>query len=155
MANILEDLITQVDRLQRQVDALKRPEVGRWKSWTPTVTQGVAVTVTVDYARYFSLGKLVFLLAHLTVTSAGTGGTVITIGGLPLTNINSTGNSKTSGTFGLRDASIPTNYTGSVHGGATTLAMRTDNTAGSGIGQIPNLALASGDTIGFTLAYER
>jgi hypothetical protein len=58
--------------------------IGALTDWTPTVTQGVTVTKTVTYAKYCRLGPLVYLCANMTITSAGTNGSVIAVSNLPV-----------------------------------------------------------------------
>lgn len=52
-------------------------------SWTPTVTQSGSVTVTVSYAQYMVIGKMLSFWTRLTVTGSGTGGNDIVFAGLP------------------------------------------------------------------------
>ena len=52
-------------------------------SWTPTITQGVSVTVTVNFAEYVVIGPVAYVWWELNVTSAGTSGSAIVIGGQP------------------------------------------------------------------------
>ena len=53
-----------------------------WGSWTPTLTQGVAVSATVS-GQYTLLGKLVIVSFAIIPTSAGTAGQRVEIGGMP------------------------------------------------------------------------
>jgi hypothetical protein len=55
------------------------PVDGALLTWTPTVTQGVAVTVTVNEATYRRTGRWIEATAVLTATSAGTASTAIVI----------------------------------------------------------------------------
>jgi hypothetical protein len=57
--------------------------VGAWTSYTPTLTQSATVTKTVNYAKYFKIGRMCQVTVSLTVTGAGTATNAITIG-LPL-----------------------------------------------------------------------
>lgn len=126
---------------------------GLWTDWTPTVTQGVSVTATVSFARYTIIGNTVIALARLSITSAGTGGSTIVIGGQP-TAISHADIPAEIGTILVSDASVglyaglisvvgANDWRGRVHGVTST------------IGITPNFALASGDFIGFQVAYER
>jgi hypothetical protein len=49
------------------------------QTWVPALRQGVALTGTVDVARYVQLGDLVFFWIGVTFTSAGTSGQAIGI----------------------------------------------------------------------------
>lgn len=61
------------------------PLYGALTSWTPTVTQSGSVTVTVNYATYQRIGRLIHAQFKCTVTGSGTGANAIIIGGLPAT----------------------------------------------------------------------
>ena len=56
---------------------------GAWSSYTPTWTQGVAVTKTVNWALYSQLGKIVTVNLEMTATGSGTPADDIVIG-LPI-----------------------------------------------------------------------
>ena len=45
---------------------------GAWQAYTPTWTQGVAITKTVNWARFMQLNKLVTVNIKMTATSNGT-----------------------------------------------------------------------------------
>ena len=55
----------------------------QWVDWTPTVNQGGAVAVTVNYAKYVKIGYLAHTLFAVTATAAGTSGNNIIVGGIP------------------------------------------------------------------------
>lgn len=57
---------------------------GAWSSYTPTWTQTVAVTKTVNWALYSELGKIVFVNVQMTATGSGTAAADIVVG-LPVT----------------------------------------------------------------------
>lgn len=149
------DLIKQITNLQRQVDGLIKPEVGRWMDWTPTVTQLGAVAVTVAFARYKAKDDLVTLEAVLAVTGTGTIANAIVISGLPLAirPINAASNLHTIGTMNIVDTTAGLHFVGAlVYVAADEMRGIRDNT-GVFIGQA--FALANGDFIGFNAFYER
>ena len=74
------DVLTAAD-----VNTFLAGEGGQWSSWTPTVTQGGAVSVTVTYARYARYGRTIHFNASLAVTGTGTGFEPVEISGLPAT----------------------------------------------------------------------
>ena len=125
---------------------------GAWTPWTPTVTQGVAVTVTTSFARYLLLGKLAVVRVHLTVASSGTAGSSIVIAGWPTAiNPKDAAGYGAVGPMVWRDDSAGTLAVGvAAHASVTTLNLWT-NTAASPLGAD---ALASPDQIDFTLMYE-
>lgn len=123
---------------------------GLWSTVNPTaVTQSVNVTFTVTTARKFLLGKKVEYICQLTLTSAGTAGSLIVVttpfsmnanGGQPL------------GQFRIDRAAGPT------HTGIVTV-----NSAGVinfmvptllFLGSNPNFATANGDVLWFSLSGE-
>lgn len=63
--------------------ALYQPMLPGYVDWTPTVTQGGAVSVTVTEAKYAVIGKVCHLYARVVTTATGTAGNAILIGGLP------------------------------------------------------------------------
>ena len=54
-----------------------------WTDWTPTITQGSAVTKTIGYAKYSRTGPVVHLVMQVTMTAAGTAANAIVISGIP------------------------------------------------------------------------
>jgi len=149
------ELVKQINNLQRQVNNLIKPEVGRWVDWTPTVTQGVAVTVTVTYARYVVMDNTVIMVARLGVTSAGTGGSNIVIAGLPTAiQVANTDALGVIGTGVISDTGVATYQGALIAAGANDLRVIAHNTSAY-IGTSPSFALASEDVISFQAAYER
>lgn len=126
-----------------------------WQTWTPTVTQSGAVTVTVTYAKYIALAQTVILRAYLSVTGAGTAGNAIVIGGLPSPLAPAhTGTISVIGTGQIQDTGTA-QYVGSlVAVGAADLRIMTDGNS-TYAGVTPSFALASGDIISFMASYER
>lgn len=55
------------------------PVHGALTSWTPTVAQGVGITVTNQYSRYTQLGRLITGWFAVTCTTAGTAGQLIVV----------------------------------------------------------------------------
>lgn len=71
------------------VDAAVAAAKTTWQTWTPVVTQGAVVTHTVVTARYKVVdNNMLVLQASLTMTSAGTSGSALTITGLPLNPVD-------------------------------------------------------------------
>jgi hypothetical protein len=146
------DLIKQINNLQKQVDGLIRPEVGRWVDWTPTVTQNGARTFTTTYAYYTTHGKTVHVIAKLVITDAGTAGNVISVGSLPVAILNAAGDGlDTVGKFTYLDGG--TFYVGNAYGATTTSVSFVVHNATSGLGISPSFAVANGDAIGINLKY--
>lgn len=127
-----------------------------WTAYTPSVTQGVAVTSTVVTARYIKMGRVVHLYARLNVTGAGTAGQSVTIS-LPVPGFAHGGNGIAVGSGFIYDASANNIYEGcyNILSAGTAVDMVTDVTGGSAAwGGTPNIALASGDIINLHATYE-
>jgi hypothetical protein len=119
-------------------------------TWTPTIIQGVSVSVTVQHARYVVIGPVAFVWWELDVTSAGTSGQPISIGGQPVA-IQSVriSNEAIIGHGEIQDVGTAHRSVRVIPSGATNWRMRFYNdfaTAGSA-GVIAAFALASGDKI--------
>ena len=130
-------------------------EGGAWTTWTPTVTQSGAVTVTVTHAVYGRWGRLIIANFRLAVTGTGTAANAVTVS-LPVTAARA---NMMVGTGSLFDTSASLGYSGNVFlPSATTMDYRqqgtgtaTDNRLGvAGF----TAALASGDGLDGFLMYE-
>lgn len=151
----IDALIRQINALEQRLDELVLPEVGRWIDWTPTVTQGVAVTRTISYARYIVMSDAVHMVVRLAITSAGTAANAIVIAGIPTTiapaNIAGLG---TIGSFIMLDSGVA-RYVGIVLPvGANDFRFWTDPNVNY-VGITPGITLASGDDISFQATFER
>lgn len=137
---------------EQEVNFLTRDS---WQNWTPTVTQGVAVGITVDYARYVVLANTVIVQARLAITSAGTAGNAIVIGGIPAAVAPVRGGTflDVIGTMIVQDTGTAYYHGGLVSSGVTNWVAMAHN--GAQIGVAPNFALANGDYIGIQATYER
>lgn len=155
----IEELIKEQNRLRLDLDGLVKPEVvGPWVNWTPTITQSVAVAVTVGRAKYIvdGNGKKVHIFGELIVTGAGVAGNAIVIGGMAAA-IRPTGLSfaslSTLGTGCVLDTGTAVYYALLVAQTASDWRLRDSNTRGE-IGVNPNFALAATDIITFRGSYE-
>jgi hypothetical protein len=126
-----------------------------WTSYTPTLTVGVNVTNTVQYAKYTQVNKLVFVSVSLSCTSAGTAANVINIT-LPITAATGGGSfGAPIGAGGFYDASTTVQYNGTVvQNGTTAMSMFANGTGGSLFGQFPSITVASGDIVFFNAIYQ-
>ena len=122
-----------------------------WETYTPTLTQGVSVAKTVNYARYCQIQKTVIVQVMLTCTGAGLGGAIsvsLPSGLVPV----STSGQAVIGVFFIHDAGTAL-YVGS--------AMRVSPVTGYGYGSTnnmgantPALTLAVNDQVSITVEYE-
>lgn len=121
-----------------------------WVDYTPTLTQGVAVTKTINSARYCQFQKTVLVTVKMTATGAGTGGQFVLIG-LPLAA--RTGNATVTGTVGIYDASTNIWYTTMAQLNTTTDVYMFYQT-GNAFGSVPAVTLAVNDQIHCSFMYE-
>jgi len=121
-----------------------------WVDYTPTLTQGVAVTKTVSNARYCQIQKAVFITVRLIVTGAGTAGQGVAVG-LPIAA--RTGNSTISGIMTVYDASTNTFYPCAGQLNTTTDIFGFFN-SGFAFGTAPAVTLAVNDQVTLSLTYE-
>jgi len=129
-------------------------EGGAWTTWTPTVTQLGAVSVTVTSAVYGRWGRMIVGHLRLSVTGTGTASNAVTVS-LPVTSART---AVPVGSGGVYDLSAVLNYTGHVSLNTTT----TFQFEPQGLGVSPNpigvagftAALAAGDIIQAFFTYE-
>lgn len=112
--------------------------IGAWVSYTPVLTQGVARTATVNYAKYVLINKLCYVNVDLTCTTTGSN-TAATIS-LPFANVATSGNLPT-GVGIFFDSSAST---------TTLTPVRPFSTAV----QIADTTLGNNDVLAFSLAYQ-
>lgn len=150
---MFNDLLRKVTALQKQVDRIRQPEVGGWVDFTPAVTQGVSVAVTVTHARYMTINKLVVCRGRLTCTGAGTLAQTIIVSGLPYGAKNANG---AAGVIDIADVSAGIHYNGpAIIFGSATQFIGWITSQAAAIGAAPPFALANTDRIDFDLFYER
>jgi hypothetical protein len=124
-----------------------------WTAFTPTLTQGSGVAVTVNYATYLIQGKVAHVQLMLSATATGTAATAIGVTAIPAAIApRHTGASRSIGSALFVDGSM--HYTVSVvpYGPAEfrMIGYGTSNYMGAD----PNITLASGDTMAMSLTYE-
>ena len=120
-----------------------------WVDYTPTLTQGVTVTKTINHARYCQIQKTVIVQIFLTVTGAGTASQIVAVG-LPFFAKN---NNAFVGSGFVYDASTDVIYNilPTADAGPTfTMFYQTGNNFGAS----PAVTLANTDQLRFQLAYE-
>lgn len=121
-----------------------------WVDYTPTLTQNVTVTKTINYARYCQIQKTIFVQGQLTITGAGTAANEVVVG-LPITASSFT--SRIIGPAYIYDQSAFVMYNLSAYmASSTTVKFFYQN--GTGWGFQPNIALANTDQISFSFCYE-
>lgn len=123
---------------------------GAMITWTPTLTQSGALTLSASAGRYMRIGNL--LVAHFTITinSAGTGGNAITLGGLPV-NASSTG--RIFGAAFYNDNGT-TFYNCFTHLSSTSAIVFVSGGANGFLGAAPSFAAAAGDTLTGGFVYD-
>ena len=128
---------------------------GGWTSYTPTIAQGATTNIakTVTYAKYTVMGKLVIANLILDVTGTGTSSNAFTIT-LPVTAASAS--FQAVGNCDFYDSSATTHYNATaVMFTTTTVIFIADVATNGALGAAGfTAALASGDSIRFTLMYE-
>lgn len=155
--DLYQELVRQINSLQKQVDGLIKPELGRWITWTPTITQSVGVAVTVNYASYNITNRIGVISCKVTCTGAGVANNDIIIGGVPAIVQPTFAGSRAIGSGQVLDTGVAY-YSGVlVAVGGSDFRIYVHNNppaAGSAIGSNPNFALAAGDEISMTAVYQ-
>lgn len=132
--------------------------LGAWLAWTPAITQGVAVTSTVQHAKFTKFGRTVHAQARLSVTSAGTAGQSVDVT-IPVVAPNAGATTLSAGWGSIIDVSVAS-YIGQAFLNSSLVPQKfafvTDSSGASANawGVAPSVALASGDVITFSLTYE-
>lgn len=129
---------------------------GAWTSWTPTITQSAAVTVTIAHAVYARLGRMIVAHYRMTVTGAGVAANPIVMAGLPAVAARSV---MLVGSGSVYDSSAGTNYSSRVDfASTTTVEFRAHGTVAAADNRLGasqfTAALAAGDILDGFLIYE-
>lgn len=130
-----------------------------YASYTPTFTQSVAITKTVDFARYTQFGKLVIGSVKLTASSAGTANNKVLIG-LPVT---ASSNNFLIGNMIVYIAAAQNKYSytssAAMFDSSTTMSFSVKNSTGGNAGASgddkrfgENFTLAGASVTGYTVA---
>ena len=122
--------------------------------WTPTITQSGDVTFTNNGAKYSVENGIAFLTASMTITGTGTTANAVIIAGWP-TSIAPTA----TGTSGHTGTAVIFNSGTAFYVGACVFSSSTNikfvvHLAVDFVGIAPGFALASPDTITFTIIYQ-
>lgn len=129
--------------------------LGAWPSWTPTVQQGVGVTVAVVHATWSRSGRDVKGSFRLSVTGTGTAGQAVGVS-LPVNAARTLGS---IGAGGIFDTSAGLQYSGTceLNSSASQFVF---SAHGLGVSPTPlgsagfTAALAAGDIVAGSFAYE-
>jgi hypothetical protein len=125
---------------------------GTWTAFTPTLTQGATISITVNSARYAKIGRLAVVFIQLTASSAGTAGGGIIIGAIPAAIAPLTANGATP--VGTAYLGFTPPRVGAVIAVSTTqLDVQVDNNTGVA-GAAPAVTLASGIVVSLTATWE-
>ena len=155
MADFAEDVVIQLESLTRRLTRLESQRPA-WINWTPTITQSVSVTATINQARYTIIGNTVHVYAEVTATSAGTAGNAITIGGFPSVITPFTfyvADISPLGTASVLDQGVGT-YAGMLVALSDTAWHLWSPATNNNIGANPSFALANTDIIVWNATYE-
>jgi hypothetical protein len=119
--------------------------IGVWTSYTPTLTQSVARTATVNYAEYMQINKLVMANVDLTCTTTGSLANITV--SLPVTASGDGVRSSGAGLFFDSSASTTSILAADVD--TTTVSFYAD-----GSSALLNTTLGNNDVISFSIMYE-
>ncbi len=123
-----------------------------WPAYVPTLTQGVVVTKTVEYAKYWKAGRWTTIQVSLGITSAGTAGQPVIIGmptGFDTLNFRSIGSGE------LFDASAGLWYVGTAKRQGVGLMSIQASGVASVLGTSAfTAALAAGDVVDMVVTFE-
>lgn len=123
--------------------------LGAWAAWTPTVTQGVGITLTSNNSKYMQIGKLVVGTVYVSFSSAGTASSTITISVPPVTPASGYSGGSI-GNFRYFDSGTA-HYVGTATlSGTTLINLYRDNTGGA----LTSPTIASGDSLLIMFMYE-
>ena len=129
-------------------------EGGAWTSWTPTVGQPGAVTVTNNFSRFARYGRTIHFILDLVVTGTGVAGEPVAVS-LPVAAAHS--GRLVHGTALLYDLSANLNHRAIINLASTT-GISFESTASTGINVLGvtgfTAALAAGDAIQAAGTYE-
>lgn len=131
------------------------PFFSAFTSWTPTLTQTVAVTVTNNDSKYLKVGRLVIAYFNLTATTSGTAGGTVTLGFGSGGTAAPTARATTSitGSYRFLDAGA-TNYVGTVIGNTTTAVIFYKDADGNPLGPTGSVQVTNNDVLQGFIVYE-
>lgn len=153
-AGELVDVAEMNQEVRDNLNAIVPNGPGAWTAYTPTLTQSGAVTKTVTYARYMRLGRLIVVQGLLAVTGSGSASNAVVVG-LPVAAAQA-GNMN-CGTGFIFDTSAVAGYAGhAILTSTTSIQFRPSTVTATGVLGATTFtdALASGDTIDFSVSYE-
>lgn len=128
------------------------PADGALTSWTPAVVQSGSVAVTVAYATYSRVGRMVFAQCQVVCTGTGTGANAVSIS-LPVPAQSTA--TAFCGTFSIFDASASTFYIGNARFATTTTLNGYANAQTAALGAASfTAALTTSDVVWISVMYE-
>jgi hypothetical protein len=119
-------------------------------TWTPTITQGVGVTGTINLATYRLTGKICTVHVHITILSPGTSGQQIVIGGQPA--IIQPANETLAGVSMIFDSGVGF-YVGIIRVVGGTDWRFYHHSSSSAMGGSPSFGLVNPDSVAFSGTY--
>jgi len=123
-----------------------------WETYTPTLTQGVAIAKTINYAKYCQIQKTIFVQILLTTTAGGIGGNIVVSFPSGLTPVT-LGETRAVGSFLIRDTGTAF-YSGTCvanTGGFLGLAYGSTSNMGN---NTPAFTIIANDQISISASYE-
>jgi hypothetical protein len=122
-----------------------------WESYTPTLTQGVSVGKTVNYAKYCQIQKTVILQVLLTCTGSGLGGVISVSLPSGLVPVSSSAQ-RVIGSFFIHDSTTAF-YVGLATGESPVKGYSYGTTNNMGAA-LPAITLVANDQVSIEVTYE-
>ena len=129
---------------------------GGWTTWTPIVIQGASTpTLTVNYATYLKVGKLMIVSFDVSLTSAGTTGNDIRISNLPVAPKHVSA-SFTIGMFSYARSGTGTYFGTAIADSGSQICFQATEAANGHLGNTngPAFAVANNDVLSGLCVYE-
>lgn len=126
-------------------------------TFTPTLTQGVGVTITVTRARYIIIGKLAVVIVTVAATSSGTSGSPIALTAIPAAIAPAVTSVSGPHTIGVATAYLGAGnfrHMAVVPYGASEFRFIKDDAGTNWFGNTPSLQMVSGGHLSIACAYE-
>lgn len=128
---------------------------GAATTFTPTLTQGVAVTTSAATGRYIIIGKLAIVTFNMTASASGTAGSAIVVGGIPGAVAPQSSGGATALYVGVWGDTLSGNNRSGVAYFQTASTVQLVEDAQSGVhGSTPSIQVISGYILSGTLVYE-
>jgi hypothetical protein len=125
-------------------------DIGVWQTYTPVLTQTVARSATVNYAKYMQINKMCAVNVDMTCTTTGAAGVQISVS-LPIAGVANTAGVGSAIFF---DSSATDTFVLSTEANGSSVSFYNDASTSQPFGNTPSVTLGNNDVISFSLVYE-